>query len=50
MAADLLDSLNGIPTSTVAEKKAAASIALDHNVKPPSVLRRIREGLTGIED
>ncbi len=50
MAADLLDSLNGIPTATVTEKKAAANIALNHKVKPPSILRRIREGLKGIED
>lgn len=49
MAADLLDALNGIPTATIAEKQAAANIALNHNVKPPSVLRRVREGLSGIE-
>lgn len=49
MAADLLDALNGIPTATVAEKKAAANIALNHKVKPPSVLRRIRDGLRSVE-
>ncbi|MDA1016156.1 MAG: M14 family zinc carboxypeptidase [Planctomycetota bacterium] len=49
MAADLLDALNGIPTATVAEKKAAANIALNHKVKPPSVLRRIQVGLEGIK-
>lgn len=49
MAADLLDALNGIPTATVAQKKAAAGIALNHNVKPPAILRRIHEGLKGIE-
>jgi len=49
MAADLLDALNGIPTASVAEKKAAANIALNHKVKLPSVLRRIHEGLKGIE-
>lgn len=49
MAADLLDALNGIPTATIAEKQAAANIALNHNVKPPSVLLRIREGLSGNE-
>ena len=50
MAADLLDALNGIPTATVSEKKAAANIALNHNVKPPSILRRIQAGLAGIRD
>lgn len=45
MAADLLDALNGIPTATITEKQAAADIALNHKVKPPSALLRIQEGL-----
>lgn len=45
MAADLLEALNGIPTASLAEKEAAANIALEQKVSPPSVLRRVREAL-----
>jgi hypothetical protein len=49
MAADLLDALNGIPGSTVEEKKEAANMALTHKVCPPDLKKRVLKALGDIE-
>jgi tetratricopeptide (TPR) repeat protein len=45
MAADLLDDLNGIPSSTAEEKKEAANMALTHKVCPPDLKNRVLKAL-----
>ena len=45
MAADLLDALNGIPSSTAEEKKEAANMALTHKVCPPDLKNRVLKAL-----
>ncbi|HCE43308.1 MAG TPA: hypothetical protein DET40_07150 [Lentisphaeria bacterium] len=49
MAADLLDALNGIPSSTADEKKEAANMALTHKVCPPDLKKRVEKALGEIE-
>lgn len=49
MAADLLDALNGIPGSTVEEKKAAANMALTHKTLPDHLKKRVLSALGDID-
>ena len=49
MAVDLLDALNGIPSSTAEEKKEAANMALTHKVCPPDLKNRVLKALGGTE-
>lgn len=49
MTLDLFDAVCGIPTSTLAEKQAAAKLALDHEVVAPMYKDRVRKKLADIE-
>ena len=43
MAFDLLDALNGIPTATQVEKKAAAEMGLNHRICTPTLRKKITD-------
>jgi len=49
MAFDLLEALNGIPTATMEEKKAAAAIALNHKICPRWLKKKIKDALRDAE-
>ena len=49
MTIDLFEAVMGIPTSTLEEKKAAAKMALDHEVVSIATKERIRKALAELE-
>ena len=49
MTLDLFDAVCGIPTSTLAEKQAAAQLTLDHEIVAPMYKDRVRKQLADIE-
>ncbi len=49
MTGDLFEALNGIPTTTLEEKKAAAALVLDHPVAPTALKEKVRKALADLE-
>ncbi|MCU0982027.1 MAG: hypothetical protein MUF25_22980, partial [Pirellulaceae bacterium] len=49
MAGDLFESLQGIPTATLEEKRQCAALVLNHPVSPETLREKVRKALADLE-